>query len=547
MDLIRQVKAVTRADAGLSDYDPTGDVPPLPLLSEAVAALDPSPPYLRCKSCKGKLLRGVQSVICIYCGRPNDVPPDPISFKDTLACRWLLESLHLDGSEMVGQATKRSEFNREQDTPKGHIPLSDFLNLKITWRSEVEKKEITLNKQTQGRNSLNLTGADLDNFFSAPQISVAPDIPEEHSFQHKDIEATEYKEPSTHNNLSFFENMQPSNQSSEREEGAGVAEAKEVESHDDPSFFQNVKPVELAAHSSKDKDDDAFSGWEPSFQSADSGNQLDSSKTFDPFISSEVQHETPKSSDPFGGSVVDLSSMLDSVFGPGTDSKDGKTQVGTAASTSMDDWNDDLWNNMSSNLSQQTGQTDLPVGVKNVVSEDARDSDWFDVGQWQSNNVNAPDNTIWRDDDDSFADWNDFASSTSVNVSSENSATQSHTQPTVAAGEKSNLNLLSTDNKFKEIDVGSFSQADPSPSLFSRENVSAALTASGLEVSSSERVVDSDSYTGGEGGGEQPARGEDFKTAGSEEAERILSQIRDLSFMLEDNLSLPSKPNNLHS
>lgn len=101
VDLIRQVKTVTRADAGLSDYDPTGDIPPLPSISEAVAALDPSPPYLRCKICKGKLLRGVQSVICIYCGRPNDVLPDPISFKDTLACRWLLESLHLDGSVCV--------------------------------------------------------------------------------------------------------------------------------------------------------------------------------------------------------------------------------------------------------------------------------------------------------------------------------------------------------------------------------------------------------------------------------------------------------------
>ncbi|KAL2470056.1 dentin sialophosphoprotein-related [Abeliophyllum distichum] len=100
-DLIRRIQISTENVDGLSGYDP-GDLTrtALPSLSATIASLEPSPPYLRCSHCKGRLLRGLQSFICVYCGNPhqNDVPPDPIFFNSTIGYQWLLQSLQLDGS-----------------------------------------------------------------------------------------------------------------------------------------------------------------------------------------------------------------------------------------------------------------------------------------------------------------------------------------------------------------------------------------------------------------------------------------------------------------
>ncbi|KAL0405392.1 UNVERIFIED_CONTAM: hypothetical protein Slati_3853100 [Sesamum latifolium] len=100
-ELIRQVQISTRAAAGLSDYNPSDPtLPALPSLSAAIAAFDPSPPHLRCENCNGRLLRGSESIICVYCGRGShyDVVLDPISFTSTIGYQWLLRSLRLDGS-----------------------------------------------------------------------------------------------------------------------------------------------------------------------------------------------------------------------------------------------------------------------------------------------------------------------------------------------------------------------------------------------------------------------------------------------------------------
>ncbi|KAL0328016.1 UNVERIFIED_CONTAM: hypothetical protein Scaly_2234200 [Sesamum calycinum] len=104
-ELIREVQISTRAAAGLSDYNPSDPtLPALPSLSAAIAAFDPSPPHLRCENCNGRLLRGSESIICVYCGRgPHyDVVPDPISFTSTIGYQWLLRTLRLDGSGCWG-------------------------------------------------------------------------------------------------------------------------------------------------------------------------------------------------------------------------------------------------------------------------------------------------------------------------------------------------------------------------------------------------------------------------------------------------------------
>lgn len=99
-DQIRELQISLRKEAGLASYIPEDpQLPDLPSLQDAISELDPSPPYLRCKLCKGRLLR-VNSVICVFCGRQQskDPPPEPIKFSSTFAYRWFLQSLDLDGS-----------------------------------------------------------------------------------------------------------------------------------------------------------------------------------------------------------------------------------------------------------------------------------------------------------------------------------------------------------------------------------------------------------------------------------------------------------------
>ncbi|RRT84425.1 hypothetical protein BHE74_00040667 [Ensete ventricosum] len=100
--LIREIQAGLRREAGFPSYDPDDpSLPSLPSVEDAVAALDPDlPPSLRCGRCRGGLLRGLRSTICIYCGadRGKEGYSHSISFNSTVACRKLLDYLGLDGS-----------------------------------------------------------------------------------------------------------------------------------------------------------------------------------------------------------------------------------------------------------------------------------------------------------------------------------------------------------------------------------------------------------------------------------------------------------------
>ena len=102
-DDITELQISLRKEAGLFSYNLEENdwLPDLASLNDSsISDIDPSPPYLRCKNCKGRLLRGVNSTICVFCGRQHnqDIPPDPIKFMSTVGSRWFLQSLHLDGS-----------------------------------------------------------------------------------------------------------------------------------------------------------------------------------------------------------------------------------------------------------------------------------------------------------------------------------------------------------------------------------------------------------------------------------------------------------------
>ncbi|KAM7270737.1 hypothetical protein ACFE04_029951 [Oxalis oulophora] len=106
-DLIHQLHISLRKQANISSYNPDDpSIPNLPIASQTISELDPSSPNLRCTKCNGRLLRGDLSVVCVFCGKQlpqqqsqedKKLSVEAIHFKSTLGCKWLFESLNLDG------------------------------------------------------------------------------------------------------------------------------------------------------------------------------------------------------------------------------------------------------------------------------------------------------------------------------------------------------------------------------------------------------------------------------------------------------------------
>ncbi|TQD79311.1 hypothetical protein C1H46_035148 [Malus baccata] len=235
MDVIKQVQISLRKEANMSSYDPDDTpLPNLPSVEETLAELDPSPPYLRCKHCKGRLLRGVQTLTCVFCGRElcKDLPPDPINFRDTFGYRWLLQSLSLSGSEIVDLPIGANELNRGQTARKDELSLSDLLNLEIKWTSRPEKIETDLSNETPSLPKLpDLAGVNLDNFF-------------------------------------FEGNKDDASSSSEELFGSNtqIVSKESFQGHETLSLFENVKPFETVVQTTEGESGD--SGWAASFQFA---------------------------------------------------------------------------------------------------------------------------------------------------------------------------------------------------------------------------------------------------------------------------------------
>nr|GMC88272.1 Dentin sialoprotein [Ipomoea batatas] len=394
-DLIRQVQILTRKESGLPEYDPDDrTLSPLPSVSAAVATFDASPPDLRCKHCRGRLLRGLQSVIWVYCGQKlhqsDDASvPDPISFNSTVSYRWLLQSLLLDGSEKVGTPSEKgekTEANRRHSTPKDNICLSELLDLKIRLFS-VQQSEINgASKETQqGNSSLNYTGIDLDNFFCRPKC-----------------DNTSCKQPATSYPV-------------ENEIAKTVATP-------DYSLFQNVQSFQPAVTTSQNNKTDDFSGWEADFRSADSETQS-VSKTSDPVFGSTVDSESQvgnsNSSNAFVSSAVDLSAEMDSIFGSSKVLNESKTRDESAAFNEVSNGSsDDLGNNATTEAFEQKGTFDRKVEVNDSQQQNSVNTpiidDWFQDNQFPTNVVSAPNPNATNIDEDSFDDWNDFTSSSTV-------------------------------------------------------------------------------------------------------------------------------------
>lgn len=402
----------------------------------------------------------------------------------------------------MGPFIRANESNRGQSAAKDEFPLSDLLDLEIRWSAESEKvgTSYVLNETPiQGKNVLNLTEVDLDNFFDDGKRDVASSSSQ---VSNKQIGSTESKDFQVSANLNLFENVQPS---------------------------------ETATRSMESKSGDSFSGWEANFQSANSGTYREETKPFDPFV----------------GSAGDLSAHMGAVFGTGKDATDGKGDNNTlpSASTNNDLFQDDLWTNSSSGIIGQTERLEMTANMKDgVIAENANISssmnvDWLQVDLLQSNNKKAPDVKTTKEDDDPFEAWNDFTSSTSAQDPFHGSLKQTVNKATPSAEQTSEINLFSSVNNSQDIDSGSFSQQDLFSGADSNQYGSPEVHNNPSESFISDRMPNTNPTV--EGDAEDITKGGDVSSARTrsnvDDVETIMSQMHDLSFMLDSNLSIPQK------
>nr|XP_010929237.1 uncharacterized protein LOC105050783 [Elaeis guineensis] len=395
LDLIHQLQSGLRVAAGMPSYDPSDPaLPPLPSIEDAVEALDPSvPPYFRCKRCRGGLLRGLKSTLCIYCGadRRREGFSYEISFNSTVGCRKLLGSLGLDGSEAVTLDTESSD-SKGKGTPKDGLVLSDLLDLKLKW--PLDKKEVdnrSINKESStNKYALNLSGFDLDDSFSEPKIeaaSAAPSLRNEQIMPEKQSIKTECHEFSGSD--SMFENLRSSDTKT--------------------SSFNN-KRSEFG---------DSFKVWEAEFYTAISNIYAAESKSVKLFQdSSDTESLTMLRPQATISQQTDLQHDISS--------KDnaGKFTSDAGESSSTNNWiPDDFWPMKTGEVSKSdqlrsNGETN--IGELNNNVNDMPDHQVQD-DLWPASSTKETENTkSISDNDDSFADWQYFTSSVKAQGNSSN-------------------------------------------------------------------------------------------------------------------------------
>ncbi|CAI0460345.1 unnamed protein product [Linum tenue] len=500
-DEIRSLQISLRQDSNFSSYNPedTADsAADLPSAGNSIFELDPSPPELRCKHCSGGLLRGANSIICVFCGREqvnSDAPPQAIKFMATSASKWLLQSLGLDGSELSGQSIEvQQQLNKRSDALETEIPLSKLLDLEIHWPLESERKETgkaALEKtHSQKLRTLDFEGLDLQSFVPEPKLEPASAASEDQFMSSRPFPSYENSSQAP-TDLSLFESVEPSRTDSKVEEDGGG--------------------------------DDSFAGWETEFQSADASTTQES-KSFDPF---EVS------------SSVDISAHLDSVFGGGSEvSKIPENESSIpSASNINDDWfPGDLLSNSNPGATGQTeSQLNIPIFIKDgdimektdIISP--FDLDFIKDDQLPKTTTN---NTTVDEGDDYFDDWNGFTSSSGVQPIAGSSSKQDVTHTV-----NSEIDLIGEGEKSQIVDFGGFPQTDLFSGISNDEKDSKEVDLMWPETSALQRYWKILLY---------PSNPENAVSSENprlkfEVVEKYMSQMHDLSFMLDNDLSIPQK------
>lgn len=392
--------------------------------------------------------------------------------------------------------------------PKDEFPLSDLLSLEVRWSAESEIVGPSVSNETliQSKSSLNLAGVDLDNFFADGKRDAASSASEEQLVWNRQIGNTESNDFQVREKLSLFDNIQPS---------------------------------ETATRSIEDESGDSFSGWEANFQSADSGTPQEETKSLDPFVGNESE----------------ISSHLDTFFGPAKDSSAGNANDNMVPSASMNSgwFQDDIWGNSDLGVIGRTEQVEMTANVEDgglVETADnysSTNADWLQVDLGKTNSNKAPDNKTTAEDDDSLDSWNDFTSSTSALDPSNGSWNQTinNAAPSV---ETSEIILFSSANNSQDMDFGRFSISDFLSVGASNANGASEVKGIPPEASTSDRMPDAISKFGGDNDEEKGGVVSSARTMpSSNDVESLLSQMKDLSFMLESNLAIPQKRDGFNS
>ncbi|GMI76257.1 hypothetical protein like AT4G20720 [Hibiscus trionum] len=476
-DLITQLQISLRQQANVPSYDPND--PTLPGLPSFLHSTADSP-RLRCHHCKAHLLRGSDSLLCIFCGkRPTETPPPPIKFLSTSGYRWFLHSFNLDGSEIVGESLDGNE--RDKERRKGSA-LSDVLGLEIRWNdAEPEGFDSGFKKS----NPLNLAGLDDDDFLAERTEDSAPVPSEETSVVKKGNDSAGSNAFESCENLSSFGDFQgsvsgwqadfqsadsrvdhgaissvsfepfassskdiSSNMDTVLGQGTSLFDGKEkgnqtsLESNTTDWFQGDLKSNSVSGDQAQisgnapgertaDVDDDSFDDWND-FKGSTIAEDVAQSSSDQTAGGLKSMHEK--------GSSADLSTHMDSVFGTG-DFFQGTSVDNTTSSHTTNWFQDDLWSNSTPKMVHNAEQSDENVGDKDGgisanINNSSASINKIQDDQWPLSDSKSADGGTNDEDDDSFGAWNDFKSSSVLNSSISSSKEHAiHTTTEVNSGD----------------------------------------------------------------------------------------------------------------
>ncbi|XP_076913120.1 uncharacterized protein LOC143571627 [Bidens hawaiensis] len=299
-DLINESEMGFREAVGLSSFNRNDtNLPSICTIEASIASLD-----RRCEYCSGKLLRGLDSLICIYCGEYQTTNPEPISFNSTHGYTWLLQALNFNGLEAVGSLAEGRGITGGPSPGEDEFTISDLLDLKISWQAASKKPKNNINIKTSEHNSSPNLGTPNVDFFIESKRDVVADVSEEqpHADQNKTLEDQESFTSDWNAEFQFADTKMENENL-----GVPVFDFFTESNRDVVPDAPEEQPVSSQADQNKTYEDQEIftSDWNAEFQSADT----------------KMEKESLESVGPYVGADADLSAHLDFVFGQKTDKR----------------------------------------------------------------------------------------------------------------------------------------------------------------------------------------------------------------------------------
>ncbi|XP_006845586.2 uncharacterized protein LOC18435478 [Amborella trichopoda] len=596
--LIQKIKTHLRNGAGLSSYDPSAsDISSFASLDRTISSFNPSPAYLRCIKCQGWLPRGLRAHNCMFCGAQQRRPglDSTIRFGSTHSYRRFLDSFGLNRSEAVPLVIEAHDPQEGQSASKEDLVRFDLSDLQLKWPEETEDIENSSTKNIAppvlNTKPLNLEGVDLDNFFSGPQTQPGPSKADDQQVSNGQVSDAKSHLPSQ-TSVGVVENRIGSSHTEnpgltnavERENPSSSWEAdfKPVGSESlnietsqvDPFFAstsitQNLmtsaqtndgiiepqrdsfhaKNPELA-NEGEDRENPSFS-WEAEFQSATveplniEGTPVDPFSAFTNLSKTEalIGDSNPgvdagNPVEPFSASTnLSQTEVLNSDSNQGVDPFSASTNI---SQTEL------LINDSNQRMDTFSGLTNIvqtEVQTRDSNQVFSLEKSWVESDLWRSASVEVSKEVKpVTENDDSFDDWQDFTGS--VSAPDPLSAWQKTSGSKYREDSKS-MNFDGFTNDSQETQIDNSVGLDIFPGVSSTPNGNIDARSAEIEAS----TIDRFNFEGFESISGVETRSESNKNSfaanKSENAnymvQTLLSEMPDLSFMLEDKLSIPKK------